>query len=196
MIRKASKADLDQIEQGYQEHFAHERAHGAFTVFQEGIYPTRADAEHALQRDSLYVYEADGTIAGSMILDQVQPDEYAQIDGFRNLSADRVMVLHLLMVRPAMSGKGIAAQLVAHAITLAKSKQCRALRLDTGTQNIPAVSLYQKMGFEIKAHAPMQVGGAIAHKSHLFFRAPPLPMIPTNLNPSYQPHRIDVKNNL
>ena len=42
------------------------------------------------------------------------------------------------------------------------------IRLDTDEQNIPAVSLYKKMGFEIAEITSMNVGGAIEHKSHLF----------------------------
>ena len=44
MLRQATDADLNQVEEGYQKHFLHEKEHGAFTVFQEGVYPTRADA--------------------------------------------------------------------------------------------------------------------------------------------------------
>ena len=39
MIRAATAADLDAIVSGYQAHFAHEREHGAYTVFQENVYP-------------------------------------------------------------------------------------------------------------------------------------------------------------
>ena len=43
-----------------------------------------------------------------------------------------------------------------------------ALRLDTGIQYIPALSLYQKNGFEIIASASKKVGDVIVHKNHLF----------------------------
>ena len=78
------------------------------------------------------------------------------------------MVIHLLMVRPSMSGKGIASSLIKFTTELAQKNSCRALRLDTGSQNIPALSLYQKNGFEIIASASKKVGDVIAHKNHLF----------------------------
>ena len=34
-IKKAAVADLDSIEEGYIEHFAHEKKYGAYTVFRE-----------------------------------------------------------------------------------------------------------------------------------------------------------------
>lgn len=55
-----------------------------------------------------------------------------------------------------------------YAVELAQAENCKTLRLDTGGQNIPAVSLYQKNGFEIVASAPKKVGNVIAHKNHLY----------------------------
>ena len=54
MLRQAIDADLNQVEEGYQKHFLHEKEHGAFTVFQEGVYPTRADAAKALSKGALH----------------------------------------------------------------------------------------------------------------------------------------------
>lgn len=48
MTRLAVPADLDEIEAGYDEHFAYEAAHGAYTVWEKGVYPTRQSAETAI----------------------------------------------------------------------------------------------------------------------------------------------------
>ncbi len=106
MIRKATFNDIDLIEDTYNEHFKYEIKHGAFTVFKKGIYPTRKDAEKAIDVGTLYVYE--------------------------------------------------------------ENSSCKALRLDTGSQNIPALSLYKKLGFQVVATASMNVGSAIEHSGHLF----------------------------
>lgn len=168
MIRKAAAEDVGQIENAYEEHFQYEAEHTAFTVFKKGIYPTREDAWKAVDSGTMYVYEENGMIVGSMIMDQQPPVEYAQIEWRENLRKSEVMIIHLLMVRPCMSGRGIASALITYAAGLAKQRGCRALRLDTGSQNIPAVSLYKKTGFQIVANAPKQVGNAIAHKDHLY----------------------------
>ncbi|MEF2825137.1 MAG: GNAT family N-acetyltransferase [Peptococcaceae bacterium] len=49
------------------------------------------------------------------------------------------------MVRPQMSGRGIGSALIKYAVEFARNDGCKALRLDTGGQNIPAVALYEKM---------------------------------------------------
>ncbi|MGN0655977.1 MAG: GNAT family N-acetyltransferase [Ruminiclostridium sp.] len=168
MIRQAILDDIDLIEDTYNEHFNHEIQHGAFTVFKRGVYPTRKDAAKAINTGSLYVYEENDNIAGTIIVDNVQPIEYYEIDWGKTLRDDEVMVIHLLMVRPSMAGKGIASSLVKYAMELAKNNSCKVLRLDTGSQNIPAVSLYKKLGFQIIATSSMKVGGAIEHNNHLF----------------------------
>lgn len=168
MIRKAAFNDANLIEDTYNEHFAYEMEHGAFTVFKKGIYPTVKDAKKAIGEGTLYVYEENNKIAGSIIADREQPEEYKGISWGKPLGRDEVMVIHLLMVRPSMAGKGIASALVGYALELAKNNACKAVRLDTGAQNIPAVSLYKKLGFRIIGTASMKVGTAIEHSGHLF----------------------------
>lgn len=168
MIRNAALRDLAQIEDTYNEHFRYEEEHGAFTRFKKGVYPTKKDAEKAIKAGAMYVYEENQTIDGSVIIDKVQPEEYDRIPWSGVFSRDEVMVIHLLMVRPSRKGNGIATALLRYAMEFAKSHSCKAIRLDTGRQNIPAVSLYQKSGFRIAAVSPMKVGGAVPHKEHLF----------------------------
>ena len=131
MIRKATFDDIGLIEDTYNEHFKYEIEHGAFTVFKKGIYPTRKDAEKAVNIGTLYVYEENNNIAGSIIVDKKPPKEYTEIVWKHNFRNDEVMVIHLLMVRPSMAGKGIATSLVKYAMELAGNNSCKALRLDT-----------------------------------------------------------------
>ena len=118
-FRQAIVADLDVIERGYIEHFAHEKKYGAYTVFREGIYPTRKVAETALQNNALYVYEENGIVLGSVILDGQQPEEYRKIEWPSNAPDEKVTVIHLLMVRPSAAGKGIGSLIVNDAMELA-----------------------------------------------------------------------------
>ncbi len=166
MIRRGTLEDLIAIEESYNEHFAYESEHGAFTVFKKGVYPTKKDAEQALLAGNLYVSEENGEIAGSIIADENQPEEYQKIPW--SLPMARVMVIHLLMVRPKWKGRHIGSSLVRFLEAQAGLRNCKAIRLDTGSQNIPAVSLYQNLGFRTVASAAMKVGGLIDHPKHLF----------------------------
>lgn len=169
MIRQAVTEDIDSIEKMYHEHFVYEREYGAYTVFQEGVYPTRKTAENALRDRSLYVYMENDIVLGSLILNSYQPEEYKKIEWKGRAADENVYVIQLLMVRPCVTGNGIGSALINYAVSVAKKHSCTAVRLDTGEQNIPAVTLYKKLGFQLAAASSMKVGGSIFHKRHLFF---------------------------
>ena len=168
MIRKANSTDIDQVESGYLELLRHEKENGAYTVWQEGVYPTRKTAETAFSDGSLYVMESGGEICASMIINQQQPEEYVNIKWKCQAENSEVLVLHLLCVRPSKAGQGIGTAMVRFTVEEARRRRCKAVRLDTGKQNIPAAALYTKLGFEIAGSAPMTIGGKIAHNDHLF----------------------------
>lgn len=169
MIRKATAQDIDQVEKGYIELLVHEREHGAYTVWQQGVYPTRKTAEDSFTDGNLYVMEENGEVCASMIVNRNQPEEYGDIPWRYDVSDEQVLVIHLLCVRPSKAGQGIGQRMVQFVIEEAKRFHCKTIRLDTGAQNIPAASLYKKMGFELAGTASMAIGGLIMHKNHLFF---------------------------
>ena len=169
MIRIAKPTDIDEVEKCYTELLLYEKENGAYTVWQLGVYPTRQTAESTLENNSLYVMEQSGELCASMILNQTIPEEYNKIEWKSQALPSEILVLHLLCVRPSKAGQGIGREMVSYAAEECKRRKCKALRLDTGKQNIPAVSLYKKLGFELAGTAPMSIGGKIAHNDHLFF---------------------------
>ncbi len=168
MIRKATEADLDDVNNGYEELLYYEQEHGAYTVWELGVYPTRDSAKKSLEEDGLYVLEEDGQIAASITVNQTQPPEYGQIHWGCDAKPEEVMVIHLLCVRPSKAHCGLGTRMVQFIIEEAKRRGCKAVRLDTGAQNIPAKSLYRKLGFQLAGTASMAIGGKIPHEGHLF----------------------------
>lgn len=165
--------DLDSIEDLFDAHFRYEAMHTPFTVFRKDVYPTRRDARRAIAAGMMFVYAMDAApIKGFVIIGHEQPDDYATIPWPIHAPADRTMVIHLLMVHPEARGQGIASSLLRFVIDMARKQGCTALRLDTGAQNIPAISLYSRHGFTVAAHAPRMVGEAIAHSNHLYLEKP------------------------
>lgn len=169
MIRKALLQDIDQVAEGYTELLLYEQEHGAYTAWKLGVYPTKETAEKGFKAGSLYVMERDGEICASVIVNQIQPEEYGNINWKYQAQPDEVMVIHLLCVRPSKAGSGVGRAMVQFVVDEARKLNCRAVRLDTGLQNKPAVGLYKKLGFELAGTTSMAIGGVIAHKEHLFF---------------------------
>ena len=87
--------------------------------------------------------EQDGEICASIIADNVQPEEYDQIQWKYQAERDKVLVIHLLCVRPSKAGRGIGKEMVQFVIEKARCMNCKAVRLDTGAQNKPAAALWQ-----------------------------------------------------
>lgn len=169
VIRRACEADLDQVEAGYEELLTYEEEHGAWTAWKRGVYPTRKTAAAALAAGTLYVAEKAGEILASVIVNQVQPEEYETVPWKYPAKPEEVLVIHLLCVHPSKSGQGLGKRIVQFVLDEAKRTGCLAVRLDTGAQNRPAAGLYTRMGFQLAANGSMAIGGEIAHEGHLFF---------------------------
>lgn len=168
-IRKAKAEDLNQVQKIYDDIILYEEQNVKYTAFQFGVYPVRETAEKALESDSLYVCENNNTICASMIFNQLQPDEYKNIDWEYKFSENEIIVIHLLCVGPAYSGKGYGRKMIEFAVDEGIRKNCKAVRLDTGNQNIPAKSLYEKNGFTVAGMNNMSIGGLIEHSNHVFY---------------------------
>lgn len=147
LIRKAAIEDIDEIEALYDEiHTAEES--GALTIgWIRGIYPTRATAEQALQRDDLFVLEEDGTLCGTGIINQVQVDVYKQGHWAYDMPDSQVCVLHTLVISPSHSGCGYGRAFLAFYEQYARQHNCIELRIDTNAKNVAARAMYQRHGY-------------------------------------------------
>ena len=98
MIRKATEHDIDAVERGYTELLTHEKDNGSNSNWVLGVYPTRSVAEDSCRAGTLYVMECDGGICASMILNQVQSEEYYGIAWEYPARDDEVLILHTLCI--------------------------------------------------------------------------------------------------
>ena len=149
MIRLATPQDIDPVEDSYLRLLAHEAATHSYTNWKLGIYPTRRDAEGAVENGTLYVLEEDGQVCASMILNQHQAEAYAEMPWLYPAEPAQVLVIHTLTMAPEMSGKGYGTRMVRFAKEEARRRGCTVIRLDTYVGNLPAQKLYTQLGFRI-----------------------------------------------
>ena len=134
-IRKANINDIEAVTAIYNRIYKME-AEGLVRIgWNPSIYPVRATAEEALQRGDLFVYEQDGTIMASAIINRTQVPVYATGQWAFPANDDEVMVLHTLTVDPVCGGRGIGRQFVAFYEDYALREGCSILRLDTNAVN-------------------------------------------------------------
>ena len=155
VIREAGAADIGAVEQLYNDVLEKQERETNYTNWQRGLYPTRADAERAQQAGTLYVAEANGpempprTIAGAVILNHDQPEEYGNLKWSVEAEGEEVLVAHTLCISPHFRNTGLGRKFVVFAEELAKSQGCRTVRFDTYEGNTPATALYTKLGYTI-----------------------------------------------
>ena len=147
VIRPATEQDLDAVDAIYDQLHTLEEKKVIKTGWIRHVYPTRATAEAAMALGTLYVLEDGGEIRAAAKIDQEQPEAYAEANWSIPAQPDEVLVLHTLVVGPAIARHGYGRAFVAFYEQEAARRGCRVLRIDTNETNAAARSLYAKLGY-------------------------------------------------
>ncbi|WP_151736655.1 GNAT family N-acetyltransferase ['Paenibacillus yunnanensis' Narsing Rao et al. 2020] len=121
-------------------------------------YPNQEILLADIAAGTLYAYFLDGAVAGILVLDEHQSEQYREIQWPQNEGT--YLVMHRLAVHPEAQGKGIARKLITFAEQLARKKGYTGIRLDTYSKNTPALALYKGMGYELRGE--VKVSGRTA----------------------------------
>ena len=158
-IRKATISDLDAVARIYDAQHTAEEAGKSTVGWIRGVYPTRATAQAALDRDDLFVLCEDGLVRGTAIINQIQVDVYAGAPWQYSAPDERVCVLHTLVIHPAAKGRGLGRAFVAFYENFARTMNCPELRMDTNARNSIARALYKRLGYREIAVVPTTFNG-------------------------------------
>lgn len=159
IIRKAEEKDLQTITEIYEEIHTAEESGQATIGWIRGVYPTEETAWKALERDDLFVAEADGGIVGVAIINQQQVEVYEGA-AWRYMVPDaEVMVLHTLVISPRVAGKGYGKAFAKYYEEYALANGCHYLRIDTNARNVRARAMYKQLGYEEIAIVPCEFNG-------------------------------------
>lgn len=121
----------------------------------KGIYPSDDYLKESLVQKELFVGSLNGELCAAMIVNQKHHEEYNNIPWPTEASENEVAIIHALGILPAHEGKGRGSQMLKAVVTQAKMQKQKAIRLDVLTDNIPAIRLYEKLGFQHVATVPM-----------------------------------------
>ena len=100
-----------------------------------------------IRTKSLYVATYEGKIIGTVIYLSEQGQAYQDVDWQIDFDVP-VIVIHILAVHPDYFGCGVGKALLDYAVYFGKKQGKKAIRLDTYEENLPAVRLYEKCGFQ------------------------------------------------
>ena len=146
-IRKATEADISAVAAIYDALLDREEQGLLSTGWTRGVYPTEQTARDALAAGTLYVLEDGGRVTAAAKIDQTQMAQYVQCRWQYDAPPEKVLVLHTLVVDPAVKGKGCGKAFVAFYERLARDTDRPFLRIDTNARNTPARTLYAKLGY-------------------------------------------------
>ena len=146
-IRKANVSDIDGIVKIYDDIHTAEESGKQTIGWIRDVYPVRATAEAALQRDDLFVLEDGGELLGTAIINKIQVDVYKDGKWEYEASDDEVCVLHTLVISPYASGRGYGRAFVKFYEDHALQHGCHELRIDTNERNSAARAMYKKLGY-------------------------------------------------
>ncbi|OMD08620.1 GNAT family N-acetyltransferase [Paenibacillus odorifer] len=111
-------------------------------------YPNREIISRDIERGNLWVCEENNAVAGILVLDEHQSEQYGKIDWTETQGPH--LIMHRLAVHPEVQGKGIARRLSTYAEEHARQNGYSSIRLDTYAKNTRALALYPKLGYDLR----------------------------------------------
>ena len=158
MFRKATEKDIAAVAAIYGRiHDEEEQIRQ--TGWLRGVYPVEATARNALVRGDLFVYEEDGEVLASAVINKLQVDVYADCTWSCDAPDDKVMVLHTLSVSPDAMHRGIGKRFVEFYEDCARECGCTVVRLDTNEINARARRMYTNLGYTEAGIVPCLFNG-------------------------------------
>lgn len=120
------------------------------------VYPDAAVFIRDLAAGTVHVLREGGGIIGCFTLDTTHDPLWEGMAW--TVPVESAEVVHRLMVHPAAQGRGLAKLLMAHAESLARARDFRAIHLDCFTANPAALALYERLGYRRTGTARMRKG--------------------------------------
>ena len=159
MFRPATLKDIPAVADIYEKILVQEQRHLMQIGWLPGVYPVKDTAVSALERQDLFVYEEEGAVLASAIINQSQVDVYANGDWSYEADDEKIMVLHTLVVAPEAGKRGIGKRFVEYYEQYALDHGCQVLRMDTNEKNAVARAFYRKLGYREAGIVPCVFNG-------------------------------------
>lgn len=167
-IRLGTENDVEELAQLYDGLNDHLAATINYPGWKKGIYPIRETAVAGIGKESLYVAISGNKIIGSLILSHEPETAYLPVKWMKTLNYEEVLVIYTLAVHPDYLGKGVGQVLLNFATDFGKQSNIKSLRLDVNENNLPAISLYEKCGFQYIETVDLGLGKYNLHWFKLF----------------------------
>lgn len=147
-IIKCTKDYIDKATKMYDDSTYFLSTHINYPLWTYKVYPSRSTVEDCTNNNTLYIALDNNEVLGAFKLNEDPEGDYDSASWSINLKQGEYLVIHALAVNPKVQGKGIAKLMLKKAIEIAKDNNYKAIRLDIVPTNIPAIKLYESVGFK------------------------------------------------
>lgn len=118
-----------------------------FSGWEPGEYPQEWTARELFRDGGLYcIFDGEKVIA-SAGYDSRYDDCFERINWSRDISAEQTLVIHTLTVHPDYRRLGLGEKLMRFGFQLVRDRGLKGVRIDTNAGNLPALRLYQRLGY-------------------------------------------------
>lgn len=145
MIRKANLNDVDGI-MDIVNQIVVEMKESNNTQWDEN-YPKAENFKQDIEEGSLYVDEFEGDLIGFVCINDVQPDEYKEMNW---ISDEDALVIHRMGINPKYRRQGKAKNLIRYAENLAMDNGIMYLKTDTNSMNIKMYNLFKNADLDLR----------------------------------------------
>ncbi len=147
-IKPGTPSHIDELERLYNDLNDHLELGVNYPGWLKGVYPVREDAKIGIDEETLFTLKIGNKIAGSIILNHNQEKVYSEVTWGLEADEDQIIVIHTLVVHPSFMKQGVSLKLMNFAKEYALQSSAKSIRLDVSIQNTPAISLYEKCGYQ------------------------------------------------
>ncbi|MVB12731.1 Acetyltransferase (GNAT) family protein [Caprobacter fermentans] len=148
VIEKGTEFDIDQLAQLYDDLNDFLAGSINYPGWIKGVYPIRENAVNGVTNDNLYVAKIAGKIVGSIILSHEPEPAYSKARWKIDSDYSSIFVVYTFVVHPDYLKNGIGTSLMDFAAQYCMAEHAKSIRLDVYENNVPAIKLYEKCGFE------------------------------------------------
>ncbi|MCQ2770559.1 MAG: GNAT family N-acetyltransferase [Clostridia bacterium] len=113
-----------------------------------GVYPEDSYIFESVDNGEMFVAEEDNEYVGAMVINHSYNEGYDVINWEYKFDKSEIAIIHTLCVAQKLSRRGIGRKLVDYAIDYAKENGVKSIRLDVLYGNMPALKLYESVGFK------------------------------------------------
>lgn len=168
-FRRAEPHDTSAAQAAYRRIIDHLAETVDFPHWHTENHPTPAEVAGWVEAGELHLaVDVDDAIAGVVVLNHDAVDAYREASWAIEAEPREVLIVHALGVVPDHLGRGVARFLVDSSIGVARERGCRAVRLDTYVENLPARRLYARYGFTDLGCHTVRYDGTELNEFHLF----------------------------